>query len=187
MAFLIPSPNNLNFPFKTRVTTLAMEKYEELLVSIRKVIRAIDLHSKQLNKSSGLTGPQLLIMQEIARVKGITASAVAKEINLSAATVTNILDRLESRDLIERVRSNEDKRRVSLFLTNKGKTSLIDAPQPLQEHFIQNFCALEQWEQSLLLSSMQRIASMMDATDLDAAPVLEIAPMTVSSEGENKN
>ena len=34
---------------------------------------------------------------------------------------------------------------------------------------------------------MQRIANMMDATDLDAAPVLEIAPMTVSSEGENKN
>ena len=77
-----------------------MEKYEELLVSIRKVIRAIDLHSKQLNKSSGLTGPQLLIMQEIARVKGVTASLVAKQINLSAATVTNILDRLENRNLI---------------------------------------------------------------------------------------
>ena len=93
-------------------------------------------------------------MQEIARVKGVTAGAVAKEINLSAATVTNILDRLESRDLVERVRSKEDKRRVSLFLTEKGKMSLIDAPQPLQEHFIKNFCALEQWEQSLLLSSM---------------------------------
>jgi DNA-binding MarR family transcriptional regulator len=99
-----------------------MEKYEELLVSIRKVIRAIDLHSKQLNKSSGLTGPQLLIMQEIARVKGVTAGAVAKEINLSAATVTNILDRLESRDLIERVRSKEDKRRVSLFFNRKRKS-----------------------------------------------------------------
>ncbi|MGY8878905.1 MAG: MarR family winged helix-turn-helix transcriptional regulator, partial [Pseudoalteromonas sp.] len=40
-----------------------MQKYDELLVSLRKVIRAIDLHSKQLNKTSGLTGPQLLIMQ----------------------------------------------------------------------------------------------------------------------------
>ncbi|WP_372765811.1 MarR family winged helix-turn-helix transcriptional regulator [Pseudoalteromonas sp.] len=164
-----------------------MEKYEELLVSIRKVIRAIDLHSKQLNKSSGLTGPQLLIMQEIARIKGVTAGAVAKEINLSAATVTNILDRLESRGLIERVRSKEDKRRVSLFLTDIGRTSLIDAPQPLQEHFIQNFCALEQWEQSLLLSSMQRIATMMDASDLDAAPMLEIAPIGMSTDGESKN
>ncbi|RHW77568.1 MarR family winged helix-turn-helix transcriptional regulator [Colwellia sp. RSH04] len=157
-----------------------MEKYEELLISIRKVIRAIDLRSKQLNKLSGLTGPQLLIMQEIARVKGVTASQIAKQINLSAATVTNILDRLEKRALIKRVRSSEDKRRVSLFLTDVGAKSLIDAPQPLQEYFIQEFCSLEEWEQSLLLSSMQRIATMMDATGLDAAPVLEIDPMHMS-------
>lgn len=159
-----------------------MEKHEELLTSIRKVIRAIDLHSKQLNKSSGLTGPQLLIMKEIARVKGVTASQIAKQINLSAATVTNILDRLENKGLIKRIRSSEDKRRVSLFLSDEGRNSLIDAPQPLQEHFIQNFCGLADWEQSLLLSSMQRIANMMDATELDAAPVLEIDPMHMSSD-----
>jgi DNA-binding MarR family transcriptional regulator len=121
-------------------------------------------------------------MQEIARVKGVTASLVAKQINLSAATVTNILDRLENRGLIERVRSSEDKRRVSLFLSETGRAALIDAPQPLQEHFIQKFCELEEWEQSLLLSSMQRIALMMDANEIDASPVLEIAPMDVSSQ-----
>ena len=104
-----------------------MQKYEELLVSLRKVIRAIDLHSKHLNKSSGLTGPQLLIMQEVGRVKGITSGIIAQNINLSPATVTNIVDRLEKRDLITRVRSQEDKRRVSLFLTTAGKEILIDA------------------------------------------------------------
>jgi len=159
-----------------------MEKYEELLVSIRRVIRAIDLHSKQLNKSTGLTGPQLLIMQELGRIKGVTAGQVAKNINLSAATVTNILDRLASKNLIERVRSNEDKRRVSLFLTEDGKLKLIDAPLPLQDHFVRQFCDIHEWEQSQLLSSMQRIAMMMDATDLDAAPVLEIAPLHSATE-----
>ena len=51
---------------------------------------------------------------------------------------------------------------------------LNKAPQPLQEDFIEKFQALEEWEQSLLLSSMQRIANMMDAERLDAAPVLEV-------------
>jgi len=162
-----------------------MEKHEELLISIRKVIRAIDLHSKQLNKSSGLTGPQLLIMQEIAKVDGITAGQIAKTINLSAATVTNILDRLESRSLIKRVRNVKDKRRVDLFLTEQGKHLLVDAPQPLQEHFIKKFKGMEDWEQSQLLSSMQRIASMMDAEDLDAAPVLELEPMQRSTEKQS--
>lgn len=163
-----------------------MEKYEELLISIRRVIRAIDLHSKQLNKSSGLTGPQLLIMQELGRIKGVMASQVAKNINLSAATVTNILDRLESRNLIERVRSSEDKRRVSLFLTEDGKNKLINAPLPLQDHFIRRFCDINEWEQSQLLSSMQRIATMMDAENLDAAPVLEITSLhTIVDTKEN--
>ena len=71
---------------------------------------------------------------------------------------------------------------MSLFLSDTGRAALIDAPQPLQEHFIQKFCELEAWEQSLLLSSMQRIALMMDATEIDAAPVLEIDPMHVSSQ-----
>jgi len=162
-----------------------MEKYEELLISIRKVIRAIDLHSKQLTKSSGLTGPQLLIMLEIERTKEITASQIAKTINLSAATVTSILDRLESKGLINRVRSLQDKRRVGLFLSDAGKECLIDAPKPLQAHFIQKFCRIEEWEQSLLLSSMQRIAVMMDADELDAAPVLEIKPMNDSIRTSN--
>ena len=42
-----------------------MQKYEELLVSLRKVIRAIDLYSKKLSKESGLTSPQLIVLKEI--------------------------------------------------------------------------------------------------------------------------
>ncbi|WP_133407829.1 MarR family winged helix-turn-helix transcriptional regulator [Parashewanella tropica] len=151
-----------------------MEKHEELFTSLRKVIRAIDLHSKALSKTVGLTGPQLVILQQIARVKGILASQVAQDVNLSPATVTSIIDRLENRGLVFRVRSNEDKRRVGLFITEEGQQVLITAPQPLQDHFIEKFSALAEWEQSLLLSSMQRIAGMMDAQNLDAAPILEV-------------
>jgi DNA-binding MarR family transcriptional regulator len=159
-----------------------MQKYDELLVALRRVIRAIDLHSKQLNKTSGLTGPQLLIMQEVAQSDGITASRIAQNVNLSPATVTNILDRLENRNLVNRVRSQLDKRRVSLYLTEGGQALLAKAPQPLQEHFIEKFTALDEWEQSQLLSSMQRIAAMMDADKIDASPLLEVGALTKQPE-----
>ena len=159
-----------------------MQKYDELLIALRKVIRAIDLHSKQLNKTSGLTGPQLLIMHEVAQTDGITASRIAQNVNLSPATVTNILDRLESRALVSRVRSELDKRRVSLYLTEQGQALLEKAPQPLQEHFILKFSNLEEWEQTLLLSSMQRIAAMMDADNIDASPLLEVGAITKAPE-----
>ncbi|TWX67023.1 MarR family winged helix-turn-helix transcriptional regulator [Colwellia sp. C1TZA3] len=151
-----------------------MEKHQELLISLRKVIRAIDLHSKHLNKTSGLTGPQLLIMLEIDKEYSINSSQVAKRVNLSPATVTNIIDRLENKNLITRVRYTQDKRKVGLYLTDDGKALLLKAPQALQEHFIEKFSNLAQWEQSQLLSSMERLSEMMDADKIDAAPLLEL-------------
>ncbi|MFT7008147.1 MAG: DNA-binding MarR family transcriptional regulator [Colwellia sp.] len=151
-----------------------MEKYDQLLISLRQVIRAIGIHSKQLNKKSGLTGPQLMVMTKISQLDGPMAKQVAKEINLSPATVTSIIDRLEVKELVVRRRSQLDKRKVELYLSSVGETRLQDAPKPLQEHFIKRFQALESWEQSQLLSSVERIASMMDAEDLDAAPVLMV-------------
>jgi DNA-binding MarR family transcriptional regulator len=151
-----------------------VSKEEQLLIALRRVIRAIDLRSKQLSRDIGLTGPQLMIMQNIAKSPGIMVREIADSINLSAATVTNILDRLETRELTTRIRSTTDKRRVGVFLTPQGETILETAPRPLQEHFIERFSQLKEWEQSQLVSTMQRIASMMDADDIDAAPVLEV-------------
>jgi DNA-binding MarR family transcriptional regulator len=151
-----------------------VQKDEELLIALRRVIRAIDMRSRQLNKEAGLTGPQLLVMQNIAKTPGVMVRQIAQSINLSPATVTSILDRLELKVLVKRVRSTEDKRRVGVFLTEQGKTMLARAPLPLQEHFINRFSQLQEWEQSQMVATMQRIASMMDAEKIDASPVLEV-------------
>ena len=148
-----------------------MEQNQELLIALKKVIRAIDLHSKHLSKTSGLTGPQLLIVLEIDKAAGVNSSQVAKNINLSAATVTNIIDRLESKNLVSRVRNIQDKRKVGLFLTKNSQALLLNSPQPLQEHFIKKFSNLAQWEQSQLLSSIERLAEMMDANTINEPPL----------------
>lgn len=151
-----------------------MRKEEELLVALRRVIRAVDLRSKQLSKHVGLTGPQLLVMQNIQEQPGIMVREIAENINLSPATITNILDRLESRDLATRIRSTQDKRKVGVFLTERGKEAVVVAPRPLQEHFVERFSHLKEWEQSQMVATVQRIASMMDAEDIDASPFLEV-------------
>ena len=155
-----------------------MRKEEELLVALRRVIRAVDLRSKQLSKHVGLTGPQLLVMQNIQEKPGIMVREIAENINLSTATITNILDRLEGRDLATRIRSTQDKRKVGVFLTEKGKVAVVNAPRPLQEHFVERFSQLKEWEQSQMVATVQRIASMMDAEDIDASPFLELGSIS---------
>lgn len=150
-----------------------MEIHEKVLVSLRQIIRAIDLHSKKLERTSGLTGPQLLVLKAINQKAAPTAGTIAKEVSLSQATVTSILDRLERKELLHRNRSQDDKRKIELTLTDSGRAILASAPALMQDSFIRTFNDLEDWEQSLILSSLQRLAYMMNAEDLDAAPLLD--------------
>ena len=156
---------------------LLMDKIEEVLITLRRLIRATDLHSKQLVKTAGLTAPQLLLLQAIREQGQVTIGALAKEISLSQATVTTILDRLEKRGLVYRERSSEDKRKVHAYLTDKGAEIIRDAPTPLQEHFVRQFRDLREWEQSMIISALQRVALMMDAEHIDASPVLDVGDL----------
>lgn len=155
----------------------AVDRIDEVLVALRRVIRATDLHSKYLAKTAGLTAPQILLLHAIRDNEQVTIGELAKEINLSQATVTSILDRLEKRGLVRRERSEKDKRKVHAYLTDEGIEVLKNAPIPLQEQFNRQFSDLQDWEQTMIISSLQRIAQMMDAQHIDAAPVLDIGSL----------
>lgn len=151
-----------------------MDTIDDVLVALRRVIRATDLHSKHLAKTTGLTTPQILLLRAIRDQDEVTIGELANDVSLSQATVTTILDRLEKRELVYRERSNKDKRKVHAYLTDAGVSILKDAPIPLQDHFTRQFDNLQQWEQTMIIASLQRVAHMMDAQHIDAAPVLDI-------------
>lgn len=154
-----------------------MNSIESVLVALRRVIRATDLHSKHLAKTTGLTAPQILLLQAIRDKGEVTIGELANEVSLSQATVTTILDRLEKRNLVYRERSEEDKRKVHAYLTDEAAEVLKNAPMPLQEHFAKQFNDLHDWEQTLIISALQRIAQMMDAEHIDASPVLDVGKL----------
>jgi len=159
-----------------------MNDYDEILVSIRRITRAIDLQSKQLVKQTGLTAPQLVVMQSIRKVGKASPSLIAKDVALSQATITSILERLEKAGLVRRERSESDKRVVYACLTADGQRRLEEAPELLQSGFLRQYRKLAGWEQSMLVSALQRVALMMDADDLDASPFLDIGEIGAHKE-----
>lgn len=155
---------------------------DQVLIALRQIIRSIDLHSKRLVKQFGLTGPQLIILQEVSRAVQITASELALASSLSQATVTGILDRLEKRNLIARERSQSDRRRVHVTITTGGENLLASAPSPMQESFIEQFTCLQDWEQHMILSSLKRVVALTDARQISAAPILVTGPIEMLPE-----
>ena len=139
-----------------------MADYDEILLALRKITRAIDLHSKQLHKASGLTTSQLLVMQAILRLDMASPSAIAREVMLSQATISSLLDRLERNQLVRRVKGNRDRRQTLIELTTEGQEKLAQSPSPIQLDFVSKYRALPDWQQHQLVASMQQVASMMN-------------------------
>ena len=173
------------FRYKVYIKTVCMNKYEDIgehvIIALRRVIRAVDLHSRNLAASHGLTGPQALLLKALQHGR-LSAGELASRVSLSQGTVTDILNRLEKRGTIMRLRDASDGRRVLVELTPKGLALMKESPPLLQERFIRRFSRLEEWEQTQLLASLQRIASMMDADDIDASPVLSSGSMFATPE-----
>lgn len=154
---------------------------DEVIIALRRVIRAVDLHSRTLVESHGLTGPQALILKAL-HGGSLSAGELASRVSLSQGTITDILNRLEQRDLIRRVRDTQDRRRVLVEPTAAGQALMQQSPPLLQERFAARFNALHDWEQTQLLASLQRIAAMMDAEDIDASPVLSSGSVRATAE-----
>lgn len=163
---------------------MAEEAYfeEEILMQIRKIMRAIELHSASLASRYKLTTPQLILLKALLK-KGATKPArLAEEVNLSHATVTGIIQRLESKNLISRDADANDRRSYRLNITEAGKAMLDSMPPLLQESFIEKLATLENWEKTQMLSSLQRITSLMSAEKISAAPVLITGPVEASAD-----
>lgn len=160
------------------VVPAVADPYHDVLVALRRIIRAVDLQSRQVSKVSGLTTPQVLVLQTIRDLGEVTTSRISNEISLSQATVTTIMDRLEQRGLIERYRSERDRRIVHTKLTRTGRNALRKAPPLLNEQFIAALSELEPARQAAIVRTLQEVAGLLGGGMIDAAPILDVKSLS---------
>lgn len=143
------------------------------LTAMRKILRRTELNSKQLMRETGLTPSQLIFMQMLDGEGEQTAGYVAGRMGITQATTTALLQKLESLRMIQRRRGEKDRRQVLLSLTESGRKVLDIAPDGAHAQFHQQFVALQDWEQSMLIAALERVAAMLGDDDPTAAAVLD--------------
>lgn len=147
------------------------------LVALRRILKATELNSRELAQQSELTTSQFLLLQHVAQQGQALPSTIAKAIELKQATITVLLNQLEETGLVTRNRDTKDRRRVWVRLTDAAREILEQSPDLLQSRFETAFDRLEDWEQANMISTLERIASMLNAEDVDAAPVLDVGDL----------
>lgn len=144
------------------------------LVALRRILRASENSARALARETGLTTSQLIVLQTVAEEVETTPKAIATRTGTSQATITSLVEKLHQRGYVIRRRGETDRRQYWLSLTPAGARALADAPDPLHARFTENFRQLLEWEQAMIVASLERVAHLIGADDRDPADTLRI-------------
>lgn len=136
------------------------DELRAILKAIRRIARAVEIQSRRIDREVGLTLPQLVVLTCVQDLGEVTSRAISIEADISAATVVGILDKLEVKGLIERYRSNIDRRIVHTRLTERGRAVLAAAPPPLGASFEKAFQRLPAPDRAATLAALTRLANL---------------------------
>jgi DNA-binding MarR family transcriptional regulator len=112
-------------------------KEAETITALLRVIRQVLKRPVDVAiAGSGLTAPQVSVLQTLARTDGLSLKDLSARLGLSHSTVSGIVDRLARRDLVRRRPGTEDRRFTRIHLTDRVKHfvtsgAALHHPEPL--------------------------------------------------------
>lgn len=147
-----------------------------VLQRFRVLIRTAQRHSQWIERQSGVTGAQLWALQELKELPGLRVGELANRMALHQSTASNMIDRLETSELIRKERTSADQRVVRLYLTEQGAALLERAPSPARGVLPEALRLLD--EESLLHLQRDLDGLLRQIKNLDAGFGMQPLPFT---------
>jgi DNA-binding MarR family transcriptional regulator len=108
---------------------------EEVFLNLQRTADALMQEITDILKPFGLSPTQYNVMRILrgAGESGITCKEIGARMITRDPDVTRLLDRLERRHLVTRNRAKEDRRFVSIHITNEGLLLLKELDDPIAQ------------------------------------------------------
>jgi DNA-binding MarR family transcriptional regulator len=146
---------------------LHLKHTKEIIYSIRRLMQAGELYTKELNKIYNISSAQLNCLLTLHENGPLSPSHIAKYIMVNSSTVTGIIDRLEKKGLVRRLRISTDRRKITIELTESGRILAEHAPPPIQQKLIDGLNNISENEIDGIARTLIRLTSMLDVQDLE--------------------
>ena len=124
-------------------------------------------YTKEINKKYNVSAAQVNCLLALHEYGPLPPSQIAKMILVNSSTVTGIIDRLEQKGLVERQRISQDRRVITVQLTESGKTLAENAPSPIQQKIIDGLKKLNPQEIEHIVNALNMLTNMLDVQDLE--------------------
>lgn len=140
---------------------------KEIIYSIRRLMQGSERYTKEINKKYNVSAAQVNCLLALHEYGPLPPSQIAKMILVNSSTVTGIIDRLEQKGLVERQRISQDRRVITIQLTESGKTLAENAPSPIQQKIIDGLKKLNPQEIEHIVNALNMLTNMLDVQDLE--------------------
>lgn len=152
---------------KNRPSDIHSKHTKEIIYSIRRLMQAGELYSKELDKVYNISSAQLNCLLTLQENGPLPPSQIAKLMMVNSSTITGIIDRLEHKGLVKRMRISTDRRVITIELTKSGKDLAENAPPPIQQKLFDGLSRLSESDIKTIADSLLNLTEMLDVKDLD--------------------
>jgi DNA-binding MarR family transcriptional regulator len=143
------------------------DQTRQIIFSIRRLIQASEIYSKELNKKYQISAAQLNCILTLYEHGPLPPSKIARHMMVKSSTVTGVVDRLEKKGLAERIRNSPDRRMITIQLTEGGKRLAENAPPPIQQKIIDGLKQTENVKKEQIVNALIMLTGMLDVQDLE--------------------
>ncbi len=138
----------------------------ETMLSLRRIIKALQDYSQTVSSHFGITGPQLWVLKTIYQNGSLSLGDLSRRMFINPSTITGVVDRLEKKKYVLRVRNEKDRRVVKVRLTPKGNRLVRRSPNPIQGKMVYGLKRLKKDELFSIYQSVEKLVEIMEAQDV---------------------
>ena len=144
---------------------------KEIVDAIRRLYRAVYLDSSKMSRQFGLTGAQSGVLRNLFAHGAISSAELSRKLYVTPSNITGVIDRLEKKGLVERIRKKGDRRVALITLTEAGAELSKSLPDPIEKRFISELADLEPEYVQILAMAMNQILNLVDTKGVEEAPL----------------
>ena len=151
-----------------KISNHAVENLGDVWTDFGTLISKFTKISRLNSKMAHLTLPQAWALQVISTRKGISPKEISTYSGTTLPSITDLLDGLTTLDYIHRIRSNEDRRRVEISISENGKKRLMkfqEMQQSMTEKLEKSLNIEDMSAFSKIITTMVKVLSTMEETD----------------------
>ncbi|HLY21792.1 MAG TPA: MarR family transcriptional regulator [bacterium] len=140
------------------------------LDAVRRIVQGLRVAGREGERRAGLSSAQLFALQQIGEHPRASVNELAALTFTHQSSVSVVIQRLVERRLVAKVTATDDRRRLRLELTAKGRAVLGRAPAAVQERLIAAIAALAPGDRRVLARALGHVARAVAPKDAAAHP-----------------